>query len=44
MWNGGPNGYRNPKTQAYVNAILEKYSNPGKWGIKPGVLYTPTKK
>lgn len=44
IWNGGPRGYRNPKTQAYVQAILAKYANPGKWGLTPGVIYTPPKK
>ena len=44
VWNGGPRGYKNPKTQAYVQAILDKYANPGKWGLIPGVVYTPSKK
>ena len=44
MWNGGPRGYKDPKTQAYVQAILAKYANPSKWGLTPGVVYTPPKK
>jgi hypothetical protein len=41
MWNGGPRGYSNPKTLAYVQAIRAKYANPSKWGITPGVMYKP---
>jgi LysM repeat protein len=41
MWNGGPNGYRNPKTEAYAQAIRAKYENPAKWGLTPGVMYKP---
>lgn len=41
MWNGGPNGYRNSKTEAYVQAIRAKYANPAKWGLTPGVMYKP---